>query len=167
MMSKPEKQHEWLMQLVGSWEYETRCSAGEGKPEIVMKGRETVRSLGGLWVVGEGESQMPPGEDGKPGGDAKMLLTIGYDPSAKNGQGGYVGTWIGSMMARLWIYDGTLEGNKLILASQGPSFTDPGKLANYHDIITVIGPNERHFSSECQGDDGKWTQFMHAVYRRV
>lgn len=166
MFSTPGKEHEWLMQLVGKWEYETRFPQGDGKPEGSVMGRETVRSLGGLWIVAEGESVMPA-EEGKTGDPCQMLLTIGYDPAARDGKGAYVGSWIGSMMARIWTYDGSLEQNKLTLASTGPSFSDPTKISNYRDVIEIITPDERHFSSWTQGDDGQWTRFMHAVYRRV
>jgi len=61
------------------------------------KGTEVVRSLGGLWIVSEGE-EMPTAVPEK-------LMTLGYDPQNNR----YVGTFIGSMMTHLWIYDGCLD----------------------------------------------------------
>jgi len=58
-----------------------------------------VRSLGGLWILAEGRGEMPGGAP------ATMLMTLGYDP-AKNR---FVGTWVGSMMTHLWVYQGWLN----------------------------------------------------------
>jgi hypothetical protein len=54
-----------------------------GKPPKKFKGSESVRSLGGLWVQGEGCGEMPGG------GMATTLMMLGYDPQKKQ----YVGTW--------------------------------------------------------------------------
>lgn len=127
---------------------------GEGK----YRGSEVVKSLGDLWIIGEGTSEMPDG------GRFDMRLTLGFDPK----QGRFVGTWIGSTMTFLWVYDGELDAaeKKLTLNSKGPSFANPGALANYQDIIEIIGPNERTLTSRLQGEDGKWTEFMKVTYRR-
>jgi hypothetical protein len=52
MFSKPQKQHDWLQKLVGDWTLEADAGA-DGK----TTGTEHVRSLGGLWVVCEGEGK--------------------------------------------------------------------------------------------------------------
>ena len=58
------------------------------------------------------------------GGPATTLMTLGYDPEKKR----FVGTWIGSMMTHLWIYDGALDaaGKVLTLDAEGPSFAGDG-----------------------------------------
>ena len=90
---------------------------------------------------------------------------LGYDPQKKR----YVGTWIGSMMTHLWIYDGELDasGKVLSLAADGPSFADPTKTAKYKDVIEIKNDGHRILTSHVLGEDGKWTQFMTAHYRRV
>ncbi|MGH8728980.1 MAG: DUF1579 domain-containing protein, partial [Burkholderiales bacterium] len=112
MKTEPQKEHEWLQKLVGEWTYESDCSMGPGKPNEKFKGTESVRSLGGLWILAEGRGEMPGG------GAATMLITLGYDPQRKR----YVGTWIGSMMTYLWVYDGGLDaaGKVLTLNAEGP-----------------------------------------------
>lgn len=159
MQTEPQQEHRWLDQMVGRWTYESEARMGPDQPPMKSSGRETVRSLGGLWVVAEGEGQMP---DGSP---ATMLMTIGYDPK----KGRYVGTWIGSMMTLLWTYDGFLDvgGTALTLEAEGPSFADEGKTAKYQDIIRFDSPDHRVFSSRVLGEDGRWTEFMTAQYRRV
>ncbi len=99
--------------------------------------------------------------DGEPGA---TQISLGYDPLTKR----FVGNWIGSMMTHMWIYNGQLDasGNILTLDSEGPSFGDPKKMAKYQDIIEVVDNDHRILKSQYLGDDGKWTQFMTAHYRR-
>ena len=124
-----------------------------------LSGTETVRLLGGLWIVAEGEGEMPGG------GRANTMLTIGYD--AKKSR--YVGTWIGSMMNQLWIYDGELDeaNNTLTLHTEGPHCTVEGATAKYKEVIKLNDDNVRVFSSYVLGDDGQWQNIMTAHYRRT
>ena len=46
---EPQKEHEWLQQLVGEWTYESECSMEPGKPPEKFEGSESVRSLDSLW----------------------------------------------------------------------------------------------------------------------
>jgi len=159
-MMKPEvtKQHQWLKQLLGNWTYEHECPGENGKPPQKMHGTETVRAVGDLWVIGEGEGEMPGG------GEARMILTLGYDPKGER----FVGTWIGSMMTELWVYDGELDssGKVLTLSADGPDFNDPAKSGKYRDVIEMKSIDLRTLTSNVLGPDGKWTPFMTAVYRR-
>lgn len=59
MKTEPQKEHQWLQQLVGEWTYESECSMEPGKPPEKCTGSESVRSLGGLWVLCEGRGEMP------------------------------------------------------------------------------------------------------------
>ncbi|MGH8579053.1 MAG: DUF1579 family protein [Gammaproteobacteria bacterium] len=61
MKTEPQQEHQWLQQLVGEWTYEPECSVGPEKPPERFKGMESVRSLGGLWVLYEGRAEMPGG----------------------------------------------------------------------------------------------------------
>lgn len=156
MKADPQQEHQWLQKLVGEWGWESECDE-PGKPKQKMTGSERVRSLGGLWVVGEGQGEMPGG------GIATTVLTLGYDP-----QKGYLGTWIGSMMTHLWVYRGTLDaaGRALTLEAEGPSFTEPGKTALYHDVITFDSDDTRRLTARVRGNDGQWTEMMTMTYRR-
>src|SRR5688500_4083666 len=123
MKSEPQKEHHWLQRLVGEWTYEMDSADPQhGK----FSGTESVRSLGGLWVIAEGKGTTP---DGQP---ATMILTLGFDPL----KGGFTGTWVGSMMNTLWVYKGTWDeaANRLTLDTEGPNFT-PGAtgLSNYRE----------------------------------
>jgi hypothetical protein len=156
--ARPRKEHDWLHKLIGEWEYET-VSEEPGKPPTKSVGTERVRSIGGIWIVGEGEGEMPGGA-----GPATTLLTLGYDPQ----KGRFVGTWIGSMMPNLWVYDGFLDAAErvLTLESEGPSFTNPGALGKYRDIITIVDDDYHTLTAKFLGDDGTWNEMMTMHFRR-
>jgi len=158
MEAKPQKEHQWLQKLVGDWTYETDAPPQQGQPESKATGTETVRSLGGIWILAEGRGEMPGG------GPATTLMTLGYDPDKKR----FVGTWIGSMMTHLWSYDGELDQAERVLTlnSEGPSMAGDGKMAQYQDIIEFKGPDHRTLTARTLGADGKWQQFMTVDYRR-
>jgi hypothetical protein len=157
MLAEPQKEHMWLEQLVGEWEAEMEASMGPDQPPSKHTGAETVRSLS-VWVVCEGRGEMLGG------GNAATIMTLGYDPAKKR----FVGTFIGSMMTHLWVYEGTLDagGKVLTLDADGPSFADPTKTVKYKDTIEIISPDHRTLSSQFQADDGTWHRFMTAHYRR-
>jgi hypothetical protein len=131
---------------------------GPGQPPQTIAGRERVRSLGGLWVIAEGEM---PGEHGP----ALSVMTLGFDPAA----GHFTGTFIASVMTFLWVYQGgTLDdaAGTLTLRAEGPSFTGDG-MARYEDIITIVTDDHRTLRSRYLGADGAWNPFMEAHYRRI
>lgn len=158
MHAEPQKEHEWLKKLLGQWTIETDASPAPDAPPEKLKGSERVRSIGDLWVVCEGQGEMPGG------GMAAMQLTIGYDPQKQR----FVGTWIGSMMTHLWVYEGELDaaGKVLTLNSEGPDFGAPGKMAKYRDVIEIKADDHRTLTSYAQGPDGQWHKFMTATFRR-
>jgi hypothetical protein len=159
MKAEPQKEHHWLQKLVGNWTYEHEAAMGPDKPKEKLTGAETVRSLGGLWTVGEGTGEMPGG------GTAKTIMTLGYDPRKNR----FVGTFIGSMMAQMWIYEGTLDasGKILTLDTEGSNFAEGGKgTTKYKDIIEFKTDDHRTLTSRILGPDGKWSEFMTAHYYR-
>jgi hypothetical protein len=98
------------------------------------------------------------------GGEATMLLTLGYDPAKKK----YVGTWVGSMMAYLWVYEGAVDagGKALTLETEGPDCMGGGGTAKFREVMEMKGENERVFTSSTLGADGKWSTVMTSRYRR-
>jgi hypothetical protein len=171
MKTEAHENHRWLAQLVGDWESEMESDMGPDKPKETHRGSESVRMLGDLWLLMEGTGEMPAG------GKAGMLLTLGFDPS----RGRFVGTWVGSMMDRMWVYEGQLDAERKILTldTEGPDMSamtgdcgvdatsPPLPMAKYQDIIEVISPDQRQLRSHFQDKNGEWQQFMVANYRRV
>ncbi len=158
MQAEPQKEHQWLQKLVGEWTYETEAIMGPDQPPEKVTGTESVRSLDGLWILAEGQGEIPGC------GAATTMITLGYDPQKQR----YVGTWIGSMMTYLWVYDGELDAEERVLTlnAEGPAMTGEGKMAKYRDAIEFKSDDCWVLTSHVLGDDGKWHGFMTANYRR-
>lgn len=151
-------QHQWLQRLVGNWACEYECEISPGEPVEKTSGTETFRSLGDIWVIGEGIMNT---------GDCagRTVMTLGFDTRKQQ----FVGSFITSLMTHLWPYRGQLDGSgrKLILDSEGPSFSDEGAMARYQDSIEFIDDNHRVLSSQVLLSSGEWQRFMTAHYYRT
>jgi hypothetical protein len=157
MQATLQKEHHWLDKLIGQWTYETECNMGPDQPSSKSKGTEVMRSLGGLWTIGEGEGEMPDGSTGK------TIMTLGYDPVSDR----YIGTFIGSMMTHLWIYNGSLDSTEKVLTldTEGPNFSDSA-ITKYQDMIEFVNDDHRILRSQILDEHGNWHHFMTAHYRR-
>ena len=156
-MPVPEKEHAWLQQFVGEWETEATAVMEPGKPPIRCKGTESVRSIGGFWIVAENKGAFM---------DVPVTgaMTLGYDPEKKK----YVGTWICSITNYLWKYEGTVDasGKILTLETEGPCPMAPGKLSRFKDVTEFKSKDHKVLTSLMQGDDGKWVTFATIHCRR-
>src|SRR5262245_27692682 len=129
-IAEPQPEHLWLEKFLGEWESEGEIDIQLEKTElgsVETRGSETVRSLGGLWVVAQGIESIPDE-------DIEFVLVLGYDPIGAR----FIGTWTGSVMTHQWVYEGDLEddADELTLYAEGPSMTGTGKLAMYKDVHT-------------------------------
>jgi hypothetical protein len=158
-MPTPTPEHEWLLQFKGDWTFQSECIMGPDQPPLISAGKQTTRSLGSLWTLGEMESAVPDGEP------MLSIFTLGFDPAKQR----FVGTFASSCMTHLWPYDGQLDAahKVLTLDSEGPSFAGDGTMAKYQDIIEIIDKDHYLLLSRFQSPDGAWTQFMIAKYTRV
>jgi Protein of unknown function (DUF1579) len=70
-------------------------------------------------------------------------------------------------MPQIWHYEGGLDaaGKVLTLDTEGMNFNQTA-LAKYQDIIEFVSADHRIMTSQILGEDGQWTQFMTAHYRR-
>jgi hypothetical protein len=154
--TRPTREHEWLQTLIGTWTYDPPAAPGHPAPPSAT---ETVRALGDVWVVGESTAQAPDGSV------AHSMITLGYDPRKKR----FVGTWVGSMMSHLWVYEGELDaaGRRLTLDCVGPSMSGDGTMRNYQDVIEILDDDRRVLTARVQNDDGTWQQFMTVEYQRT
>lgn len=158
MQTQTLEQHRWLLQLVGEWTMEGEGDMGPGQPPHKSTGTESVQALGELWIVCAGTGDMPGGAQGH------MRMTLGYDPEKK----AFVGSWVGSMMTHMWVYQGQLDAARKVLTldTEGPSFAGDGKTARYQDVVTLVDADTRTLHSQTLGEDGRWKRFMTATYRR-
>ncbi|NNH71356.1 DUF1579 domain-containing protein [Nocardia uniformis] len=157
--AKPQVEHEWLHKLLGDWTFEGRMDMGPGNPPKQATGTERFTSLGDFWVRSEGFG--PPPE----GAPSTWSLTLGYDPKREK----FIGTWIGSMMPNMYVYEGVRDGGGRVLTldAAGPSMTDENKTARYQDIIEFVDDDHWVMRSQVLGEDGAWSQFMETHYRRA
>jgi hypothetical protein len=79
-----------------------------------------------------------------------------------------VGTFVGSMMTHLRVYQGTLDsaGRTLTLETEGPDMASEGKTTEYKDVYEFKSDDHRVVTSHMLGGDGQWHTFMAAEYRR-
>ncbi|OPZ83946.1 MAG: hypothetical protein BWY76_02054 [bacterium ADurb.Bin429] len=157
-MPKPHKEHQWLRKFVGEWTAEGEGIMEPDQPPMTWKGTESVRSIGGFWVMGEGRGEDPEG------GEAITIMTLGYDPQKQR----FVGTFFGSMMTNLWIYEGVLDADERVLTldTEGPNMMAEGALARFQDITEFVSDDHRILTSRMLDENGQWHQFMTAHYRR-
>ncbi len=158
-MPEPTPEHEWLLQLLGDWSFESECNMGPDQPPMKSVGKQTTRSLGSLWTLGEMENDGPEDQT------FRSVFTLGFDTAKQR----FVGTFVSSCMTHLWPYDGQLDAARKVLTldSEGPSFAGDGTMAKYQDIVEVIDKDHYLLKSRFQNPDGSWTQFMTAKYIRV
>lgn len=157
MPPAPGKHHEWLQQLIGEWTVESEMIP-PGMDPITSTATDSVRSIGGRWIVAELKGEIPGF------GPIHAVMTLGYD-SEKNK---YQGTWVDSIQDHLWVYDATLDsdGKVLTLEADGPGMTGEGT-TRYRDVIEIKSPDHRTLTSSALGPDGNWVQFGVSNYRRV
>ncbi len=155
---EPHEEHRWLHKLLGDWSFTSKCAIEPGADPVGMHGRETVRALGDLWIIAEGAGDTPDG------GTMSYVMILGYDPQRKR----FVGSWVGSPMSQMFVYEGVLDdaGEILTLETTGPDFSDPMKTARYRDVIEIRG-DDRALRSLLLDGDGNWQEFMHVPYRRA
>ncbi len=153
----PQKEHQWLQQLVGQWEGDVEAIVAPNQPAVKSKVTENVRAVGGFWIVCENQGDFM-------GVPFSGILTLGYDAQKKH----YVGTWIDSMTGYLWTYRGQVdpEGKALTLHAEGPSPENPDKLMRFKEVLAIQGPDHKVFTSAIEGADGTYTTFMTIDYRR-
>ncbi|MHB8763855.1 MAG: DUF1579 domain-containing protein [Deferrisomatales bacterium] len=159
MTAVPEPEHRWLHRLVGEWTFEGEATMAPGSPPERFAGTESVRSLGGLWILAEGRGEMPGG------GTANTLMTLGYDPHRRR----FVGTFVASMMTHLWVYEGALDGAGTVLGldTEGPNPAAGGRMAKFRDEIELRGDDHRVLTSRLLGEDRRWHPVMTSNYRRL
>jgi hypothetical protein len=147
--------HEFLKRFVGDWSFDSEMFVEPGKP-VKSKGEMTCHMIGSFWVVlvvsGEALGQPYHGQG-----------TFGFDSQKKKK---YIGTWADSMSDFLWKYEGVVEGNKLMLDSEGPDPSDPAKMFKSRDTWEFKGKDQVLLTSEVQGPDGKMMMMMRATCTR-
>ncbi len=123
---KPEKEHEWLKQFEGTWDFTTQFGTETGK------GVETAAlGCGGLWLIVDAK------EDKKDGFHGHGV--VGYDTSKKK----FVNLWVDSMSTYAQIMEGTLDKDGKVLTVEGDAPGMDGKMAHWKWVIAVNDKDHR------------------------
>jgi hypothetical protein len=156
-MPQPTQEHAWLMQLAGNWKADVEATMDPSKPAEKSQGTETVRSVGGFWVVADYTGTFM-------GSPFTGMFTLGYDPATKR----YVGMWIDSMSSHPWRSEGTVDasGKVLTLQGEGPCPGTPGRMVKFKDTIELKTADHRVFTSMMEDESGKWVPGMTINYTR-
>lgn len=150
--------HLWLQKMVGEWTVESEGLMPDGS-KFTTTGRESVRKLGEYWIVNEGVGPMPGDEE-----EGRMIISLGYDRH----KGKFVGTFIGSMMMGLMVYEGNFDADgRLALDCEGEAMDDETKTAMYRDTTHWEGDDVRVSTSHFQDENGAWKPFMTVRSTRV
>jgi hypothetical protein len=150
MFAQPREEHGWLEQLVGNWTFEHQCQMPDGS-STSTSGKMNCRFLGKLWLICESSGQSASDDQWS------SIMSLGFDSNKQR----FVGTFLGSMMDFLWIYEGSLDAarKRLSLESDGPAFDGSGT-CKYCDSIEIISPDEWLFESAMKTPEGTWVKFM-------
>jgi len=157
MGTKPQKEHEWLQKLIGEWNTEAEMNMPDGSKSS-SKGKESVKSLNGLFSYHHGTGTAPGGVP------FEIFVALGYDVTFKE----YRACYVMNMSSHIWNYKGQLSngGKTLTLDCVGPSMTSDGT-ANYRDIIELEDNNHRTLTSYLEVAPGKYEQMMKVKYTRA
>jgi len=145
--SGPAKEHEWLQSLAGQWESDIEVSTGPGQPLLKVKGTETTRPIGKLWILSEGETKQAAMSFAR-------ALTLGYDTARKK----YIGTWVDSNSTHIGRYEGEMDaaGKTLTLVGEIPHPYDNVRMVKVREVIELKSPDQKVVTTSLQGDDGNW-----------
>ena len=153
----PLKEHEWLQQFVGEWESTSEMVAGPDQPPQQGTSTESVRAIGGYWIVAETHGNFMDTQ-------VTGIMTLGYDTLKRQ----YIGTWIDSTNSYCWLYTGQLDAteNILTLETEGPNPFQPGNTARYRDVVEFTDADHRILTSSALDGSGNWVTFLTAKYQR-
>jgi len=155
----PAKEHHWLQQLTGEWDTEVEAVVEPGQLPKQSKGTESIRPVGGYWVLSEIQGTCPIKNT-----PFTSFLTLGYDQD----QAEFVGTWVDSMSSYLWKYEGTLDParNALTLETEGPCPMAPEKHSRFREVIELKDKDHKVLTMSIQGADGGWVTMVTCNSRR-
>jgi hypothetical protein len=121
-------------------------------------GHESVKDLGGMWAVGQGEVDMPGA------GKMSYYTVLGYDVTFKE----YRGCWFASVSSHLWKQGGKLsaDGKTLTLDCEGPNMMGEG-MANYRFVIEIEDKDHHTMTESGQDNSGNWQEFLKVRYSRA
>jgi hypothetical protein len=136
--------HEFLKQLVGEWNVNSRGWMAPGQAPVVTESKAKAELiLGGRFLMWRIQGNMFDQL-------FESVQIVGYDNQQKK----YVTFWIDSTSTAFYMLEGTRQGN--VMSDTG-IWPDPvtGGREKVRDVLTVVGPDEFTFELFMVGADGK------------
>lgn len=154
---KTQDPRSWLEHQAGGWTSAARLTFGAGPdaPTMDAEGDMQSRMLGDRWLITEGEIRVE-------GEAVPFLQTLGYDEQKKR----FVGSWIDTASSHMWMFEGDLDGDTLVLESTGPSCLEPGRITEYREAIELTGDGMIERRSTVLLSTGEWVEYMVCEFRR-
>jgi hypothetical protein len=145
-MPKPSKEHGFLKEGAGTWDYVMKFKMGPDAPEQEIKGIETVQMLGEFWVIFDIKTDNMMGMAWHGHG------TLGYDPDKKK----YVGTFIDSLSPDRMLGEGTVDaaGKVLTMIWEGKDH-ETGKAGKLREVSERKDKDNGTMTMYRTGADGK------------
>lgn len=143
---KPEKEHDHLKRLVGTWEAESE--SGKGMMTYKM-------GLGGLWLMGDFE-----GEFGGMKFEGKGFDT--YDKTTKK----YRSVWVDSFSTFPRTMEGSLGKNDKVMIMTGEGRGMDDQPARFKTITEIKDPDTMNFSMFLVDKEGKDQPMVNITYKR-
>jgi len=144
VMPTPGKEHDFLKQLVGTWDAESE--SGKGTMTYTM-------GLGGLWLIGDFA-----GEFGGMKFEGKFLDT--YDSATKK----YRSVHVSSFTTGVRIMEGTLNNKVMTMTGEGPGHD--GKPGKFKSITEFKDADTVNFTLFMADNDGKEQPVVKITYKR-
>lgn len=146
-LPKPGPELEVLKKMVGNWDLTMKFGPMESKGKVTYK-----MDLGGMWLVGDLESEMFGTKFTGRGLDS-------YDPAKKK----YVGLWVDSMSTSPVVLEGDYDKTKKTLTMTGEGPGMDRKPTNYRSVTEM--PDDDTINLTMYIGDGKEPAFT-VVYKR-
>lgn len=153
---KPLKEHDWLKNFEGVWEFTATFRMAPGAPEMKSKGVQVDRmASGGLWLI------IDKLEDKK---DAPFHAhgMVGFDPEKKK----YISVWVDNHGMKFETSEGTADQEAKTLTMESEMPGPDGKPRKVKQVSTIKDKDSKSLKFLGTGPDGKEMLFGEIEYAR-
>jgi hypothetical protein len=153
---KPQKEHEWLKNFEGTWDFAARFHMSPGAPPMESKGVQVDRmTAGGLWLIID---SMEDKKDAPFHGHGM----VGFDPEKKK----FIGVWVSNHATKVETSEGTADLEAKTLTMEAETMGPDGKPKKYRQVSTIKSKDSKSLKFFGTGPDGKEMSFGEIEYTR-
>ena len=153
---KPQKEHEWLKNFEGAWDFTAKFHMAPGGPAMESKGVQVDRmGGGGLWLIVD---SMEDKKDAPFHGHGM----VGYDAEKKK----YIGVWVDGHTSKFAMSEGTADKDGKVLTMESEAMGPDGKPMKMRQESTLKDKDHKTLKFFASGQDGKETMVGQIEYTR-